>query len=180
MIYASNAVVHMLSGKAISQAVRGHFIVDAALNTLVLAHALRIPVPGCPNAENEDTDEAMGVPELHEHSTDLDEAGVLFEDLMQGLVSVDQVCCSEAIIRIGNALEATKESLISSRTARLWMQYMDMVDVLRKFIRAERTGNWNLHLQAVSEMLPYLAASGHNNYTKSALIYLQRMSHLQD
>ncbi len=56
---------------------------------------------------------------------------------------------------------------------------MDMVDVLRKFIRAERTGNWNLHLQAVSEMLPYLAASGHNNYTKSALIYLQRMSHLQ-
>ncbi len=85
MIYASNAVVHMLSGKAISQAVRGHFIVDAALNTLVLAHAFRIPVPGCPNAANEDTDEAMGVPELHEHSTDLDEAGVLFEGLMQGL-----------------------------------------------------------------------------------------------
>ncbi len=66
-------------------------------DTPVNAHALRIPVPGCPNAENEDTDEAMGVPELHEHSTDL-------EGLMQGLVSVDQVCCSEAIIRIGNAL----------------------------------------------------------------------------
>ena len=31
-------------------------------------------------------------------------------------------------------------------------------------------------------MLPYLAASGHNNYTKSqsALIYLKRMSPLQD
>ncbi len=86
MVYASNAVVHMLSGKAISRAVRGHFIVDSALNTLVLAHAFRIPVPGCPNAENEDTDEAMGVPELHEHSIDLDEAGVLFEGLMQGLV----------------------------------------------------------------------------------------------
>ena len=67
----------------------------------------------------------------------------------------------------------------SSRTATMWLQYMDMVDILRKYIRAERTGNWELHLQAVSEMLAYLAASGHNNYTKSALIYLQRMSHLQ-
>ena len=47
---------------------------------------------------------------------------------------------------------------------------MDMIDILRKYIRAERTGNWELHLQAVAELLPYLAASGHNNYTKSALI----------
>lgn len=62
----------------------------------------------------------------------------------------------------------------------MWLQYMDMVDILRKYIRAKRTGNWELHLQTVSEMLPYLAASGHNNYTKSALLYLQRMSHLQE
>ena len=52
--------------------------------------------------------------------------------------------------------------------------------ILRKYIHAERTGNWELHLQAVSKMLPYLAASGHNNYTKFALIYLKQMSHLQD
>ena len=57
---------------------------------------------------------------------------------------------------------------------------MDMVDILRKFIRTERTGNWDLHILVVSEMLPYLVASGINNYTKSSLIYLQRMSHLQD
>ena len=35
----------------------------------------------------------------------------------------------------------------------------DMIDILRKFIRAERTGNWDLYLQALSEMLPFLAAS---------------------
>ena len=33
------------------------------------------------------------------------------------------------------------------------------IDILRKFIRAERTGNWDLYLQALSEMLPFLAAS---------------------
>ncbi|XP_062523628.1 uncharacterized protein LOC134198281 [Corticium candelabrum] len=55
-----------------------------------------------------------------------------------------------------------------------------MVDILCKYIRAERTGNWELHLQTVSEMLSYLAACGHNHYTKSAWIYLQRMSNLHN
>ena len=36
LIYAPNAVVHMLSGKAIARAVRAHLIVDAALNALIL------------------------------------------------------------------------------------------------------------------------------------------------
>ena len=63
----------------------------------------------------------------------------------------------------------------SSRTAMLWLQYMDMVDTLCKFIwggGAECTDNWELHLQAVSEMLPYLAASGQYSYMKSVFIYL--------
>ena len=42
--YASNAVVHMLSGKAIAQAVRGHLIVDAALNALLLAKIFGVPL----------------------------------------------------------------------------------------------------------------------------------------
>ena len=35
MIYASNVVVHMLTGKAIARAVRGHFIIDVAFNALI-------------------------------------------------------------------------------------------------------------------------------------------------
>ena len=46
------------------------------------------------------------------------------------------------------------------------------------FIRAERLGNWYLHLEAVSKMLPYLAASGHSLYAKSASIYLSSMANL--
>ena len=44
MIYASNAVDHMLSGKAVSRAVRGHLIIDAALNALLYSPALGIPI----------------------------------------------------------------------------------------------------------------------------------------
>ena len=52
---------------------------------------------------------------------------------------------------------------------------MDMVKILRKFIKAEHMGNWSLHLEAVVDMLSYLAASGHSLYAKSARIYLQTM-----
>jgi len=53
-----------------------------------------------------------------------------------------------------------------------------MIALLRSFIRAERTGNWNLHLKTVAEMLPFFAAAGHNNYAKSCHIYLQEMLNL--
>lgn len=56
---------------------------------------------------------------------------------------------------------------------------MHMVDILHTFIRAERTGNWKLHLQAVHDMLPYFAAAGHNPYAKSAYLYLQSMYDIQ-
>ena len=37
-VYGPNAVIHMLSGKAVSRALRGHFLVEAALvNKLMLA-----------------------------------------------------------------------------------------------------------------------------------------------
>ena len=39
--------------------------------------------------------------------------------------------------------------------------YMTLVSILRTFIRAGRTGNWLLYLQALQQMLPYLAAAGH-------------------
>ena len=58
--------------------------------------------------------------------------------------------------------------------------FMEMLDILRKFIRAERSGNWILHIQKASEMLPFLAAAGHNNYTKSIQQYVQEMELLND
>ena len=59
-----------------------------------------------------------------------------------------------------------KQKLSKSRTAKLWLQYMTMIDVLRTFLKAERTGNWKLYLHTVKEMLPYFAAAGHNLYVK--------------
>ena len=42
VVYAENAVKHILSGKAIARAIRGNFIVHAALNTILAANAYKI------------------------------------------------------------------------------------------------------------------------------------------
>ncbi len=63
-------------------------------------------------------------------------------------------------------------------TILLWTHYLDMVRTFRKFISAERSGHWAPYLKAVRVMLPYLASSGHNIYTKSLVLHLQDMKRI--
>ncbi len=43
-LYANNTVDHMLSGKAISRAVRGHLLVSGTLNTMFMSEVFGIPL----------------------------------------------------------------------------------------------------------------------------------------
>ena len=65
---------------------------------------------------------------------------LLYEMLMQNIISADQVSHADVISRFDDTLKRVTVSLKYSRTAAVWLQYIDMVD-----IRAERTGNWGLH-----------------------------------
>ena len=49
LVYAPNTVTKILCGKAIARAIRGHFLVEGALNTLLVAKAYQVepPVPAC-------------------------------------------------------------------------------------------------------------------------------------
>ena len=190
MIYAPNAVEHIFTGKAIARAVRAHLLVDAALNTLMLSKALTVPISGMqdtPNesaaAEDEDEDEdvASNTPSTADprQNPDLQEARALYDELINKKKSAEEISAADVLDRIKGHLQQQRDFMKDDRTASLWLQYMDMVDILRMFIKAERTGNWRLHLQALSEMLPYLAASGHNLYAKSARLYLQSMNSLE-
>ena len=55
-----------------------------------------------------------------------------------------------------------------------------MVGIMRNFVRAERCGNWKLHIHSVQEMIPFFFASGHLHYAKSSLLYLQNMETLEE
>ena len=57
---------------------------------------------------------------------------------------------------------------------------MKMMDILCMFLTSERMGIWELHIQTLYEMLPFMAASGHKLYAKPLHIYLQNMTRLCD
>jgi len=59
VVYAPNAVIHMISGKAVSRSVRGHFLVNAALNSILISQVLNIDFMQTPATEQ--IDEAMEV-----------------------------------------------------------------------------------------------------------------------
>ena len=63
---------------------------------------------------------------------------------------------------------------------KLWSSYMSMVEILLDFIRAEREGNWNLHLEAFAAMLPWLIIYDHTNYAKWGPVYLAEMKNLEN
>ena len=110
----------------------------------------------------------------------LTEARSLFEQLLESKLSWEEVNANKVWEPIRQHVQAIQISLQErSRTSALWLQYMEMVDILKTFITAERTGNWELHLQALNNMLPFLAAAGHNLYVKCVSLYLQSMSNLE-
>lgn len=104
----------------------------------------------------------------------------LVKQVSEDTLTLDEALSSECISQLKAASVEWRESLSGHRTAKLWLMYLSLVAILRTFIRAGRTGNWTLYLQALKEMLPFLAASGHHNYTKSLVLYLNKMVKLQD
>ena len=96
-IYAKNSVDHMMSGKAISRALWGHFIVDAVLAGLLLAQKKILSLEPSQRTEH--------LPSITE-----DKGSVQRNELL---------CKSEVVGRYENAKALQKESLQGSRTAKL-------------------------------------------------------------
>ena len=65
------------------------------------------------------------------------------------------------------------------RTSQYWFLYLDLVDIVLTFTRAERTSDSVKHNNILKLMLPYLAANGHHHYVKAILVYIQQMEDLE-
>ena len=79
----------------------------------------------------------------------------------------------DCISMLESKIEDIKKELSKSETNKLWLTYIQMVDILNANLMAERSGNWGLHLSSLQDMLPFFAGSGRNNYTKSLYWFLQ-------
>ena len=113
MIYAPKAVEQIMSGKAISRAVRAH-------------------------VEQDDAESPEKTPCTN---SDLKPAKSHYDELMAIAKDAEEVGDDEAIARIQAIRDGHVETMAKDPTASLWIQYLDMIGILRKFIRAERLGN---------------------------------------
>ena len=152
--YALSSVPHMASGHAYSRALRAHFLTQEALATILLRTSDAL----------DDTVKTS----LHQ----------LYANLLGGS-DIEEAFSSEQVAKLFNELQRIcDDTKNSNQTSKLWIQYFELVQIMRLFVRAERTGDWHLHLYTVKQMLPYLHAAGHLPYAKSAHLYVQQMEDL--
>ena len=59
------------------------------------------------------------------------------------------------------------------------MQLFKMTTLIKQLLEADKSGNWNLHLESIQKMIPFFHSSGHHNYAESAHLYLQDMLNLK-
>ena len=154
-VYAHNSVNHMLTGHAYARALRAHMLSVASL----VAHMF--DTPNCLSGVN-----LNKVKSLH--------------DMLLKHMCLPQVLTEEhAITQLSQIMDdLQQDESMSSRTGKLWIEYLTMVIFMLLFIRAERTGDLELHLYCIAKMIPVLDAGGHTAYAQSSRLYLDQMKNL--
>ena len=142
----------MLTGKAISRAVCGHLLVVAALHAIIMSEIYNSPIVMDNNEESNHPSDLFHL----ENNLDFLEISDLLNRTIAEEVSAEDLDGNAAIGDMVGKIKQYKNNLSSSRTANMWFHYIEMVEILCKFIKAEHTGNFSLHLQAVKNMLPFL------------------------
>ena len=65
-----------------------------------------------------------------------------------------------------------------SATFAYWDTFVNGTDILLQLLRAEKDGDFELHLITVSQTIPWLYAAGRNNYSKFVPLYISDMKKL--
>ncbi|KAK3928365.1 Protein lin-54-like protein [Frankliniella fusca] len=148
-VYARNSVQHMSSGHYYARAIRAHY-----LSQIVVAKLLFKTFTAYFQRKEVDFALVLGAYERRMQS-----------DALQAVEK-------QEILTFLSALDALTEEEVG-KTGMLWLLYLRLMEYLHFFIRAERTGDWNLHIAALKLMLPVFPAAGHLNYAKSAPLHLK-------
>ena len=61
-----------------------------------------------------------------------------------------------------------------------WGDYVSIVQLLLLFIKAERSGDWLLHLSVTAAMTPHFFSMDRPNYSRWLLVYLADMNEFSE
>ena len=127
-VYAPNTTGHMLSGKAVSRAVRGHLLISDALNSILLhkdghdEHETEM-MDNIPRDTNnnfqEDFEFVKSGVDSDSTAADFNSVEAVLDKLIAGEMSVDDLKENDTFTKIKQRYELTKASLQQFRTARL-------------------------------------------------------------
>ena len=155
--YAANSAKQMLEGKQHERTMRSHDLLTKALKKIIIQQII---------VNNESLFQNI-----------LTKYDKLLEDGI-GEESVSVITTDGDCLALHSKYLNISNDLSSSHLKKLWILYIEMVDLLHMNLMPEHSGNWSLYLHSLRLMLPYFAGIGQNNYTRSLYWFLQEMSAL--
>ena len=163
-VYGENTTIHMLTGHAYNKAIRGHKLTYEALWRILWPKFKEWAVQ---NTKELDENILAVIDDFIDRFSNKD------DDI------TDSFCRLVSIISpVLDLLKEFDESETAHPTFKYWRQYMEMISILMGFIRADREGNWPLHLELFSKMLPWFFIYDHSNYARWGPVYLADMKAL--
>ena len=87
---------------------------------------------------------------------------------------------NDTIDLVLDEVEKVKVKRSATERNRLWLIYIEMIEMLCNNLMAERCGLWDLYLSTLSQMLPYFAGTGRNSNTRYVYWFLQEMVYLDE
>lgn len=148
LIFAKNAVPHILSGKAVSRASRAHMPLETALFTLIQSKSVDTSQEEQPSQRLTTVSDETDLSDMSFLTSQSFRVTVqeLYDQFLSGEKSVEMMCNDEEVKRLCRKFENVVQILMAKgRTAKLWGQYLEMISIFKTFLKAERTGNWELH-----------------------------------
>ncbi|CAB3991828.1 Hypothetical predicted protein, partial [Paramuricea clavata] len=167
-VFAQNTTGAMLEGKQYYRAVRGHLLTYEALSRIYWQYF----TSWLTSNEREVNLKSMTdqILKAFSHRNSDDEAVKAVNCLVTTLKTHD-------VLGMMDEFDNTLQHLPNFV---LWRSYMKKVETLLDFIRANREGNWALHLDSFSAMLPWMTIYDHTSYARWGAVHLCEMKNLQN
>ena len=74
----------------------------------------------------------------------------------------------------------SESGIQQSETFKYWLHFIEGADLLLRMLRSERDANFELHLNCMSEAIPWFRAAGRTNYSKYMPVYIAEMKALEN
>ena len=171
-LYGSSSAMALLQGKSYNKGIKGHkLIMEVLLRLKWDALCSWVSKGGGAGVESEGgsiLNLDNSVIERYRTATTAEEKKEVY-----------LLFCNTATHAEGLLTRLKQES--SSKLFKFWGKYIEMILLLLEFIRAEREGDWELHLKVTSKMIPYFFCNGSLElYSRWLSLYIMDTRHLQE